>query len=90
VNRLNELALFCGESGVEQEFGHPQYPVHWRTDLVADARQKLGLGFALGLTVDLGVALFDARRGAFLLPLVQCPGVADERYPQQQGGGVVT
>ena len=50
VDSLYVVTLFDGQRRAEQQFCHAQHAVHWRTDLMADLRQKLGLG------IDLGVA----------------------------------
>ena len=50
VDSLYVITLLDGQRRAEQQLCHAQHAVHWRTDLMADLGQKLGLG------IDLGVA----------------------------------
>ncbi|MNZ80495.1 hypothetical protein D3C78_991300 [compost metagenome] len=48
MDGLHVVALLGGQGGVEQQFGHAQYAIHRRADLVADLGEEFRLGPHLG------------------------------------------
>ncbi|MNO83035.1 hypothetical protein D3C76_743250 [compost metagenome] len=77
MDGLHVVALLDRQRRAQQQFGHAQYAVHRRADLMADLGQELGLG------VDLGVAGRQRTTGAEALFTDPAQALADRQIEQQ-------